>query len=326
VSNQPRAFLSYTRVDDEFFGGVITSLRKFLQLGIQVVTGNREFTIFQDVDGIEFGQQWQARLQEAISSAHFLIPVVTPCFFHSDTCRAELRQFLEHEVDVGRDDLILPIYFVTTPLLERKELLLADSLASEINKRQRYDWRELADLPISDPQVKKAVRKLAEKVSTAIARTSLTVAPIPNASVFTKLSEQFRKDRQEPHPFRKVLWVDDNPNNNDLERKAMDAYSISFELAKSTGEALGRLRNEKFDAIISDMARPPDYVAGYTLLEALRSSGDNTPYFIYAGSSDPKHLKEALNRGAQWNTNNPAELITKILGVPGRDSQHDRES
>ena len=68
MTNPPEAFLSYTRLDDEYFGGAITSLRRLLELGVQVVTGDRTFNIFQDVDGIEFGQKWKKRLTEAIST------------------------------------------------------------------------------------------------------------------------------------------------------------------------------------------------------------------------------------------------------------------
>jgi hypothetical protein len=35
------AFLSYTRIDDEYFGGNISGLRKLLELAVQVVTGDR---------------------------------------------------------------------------------------------------------------------------------------------------------------------------------------------------------------------------------------------------------------------------------------------
>jgi hypothetical protein len=75
-------------------------------------------------------------------------------------------------------DLILPIYFVTAPVLERPELLKDDTLASEIGSRQRYDWRAQADLPPNDPQIRRAVRELAENIATAIARTSGS-APAP---------------------------------------------------------------------------------------------------------------------------------------------------
>ena len=89
MPDQPNAFLSYTRRDDEFFGGAITSFRKLLELGVQVVTGQKDFSIFQEIDGVEFGQQWQMRLDQAIVNTRFLIPIITPLFFQSEACRDE---------------------------------------------------------------------------------------------------------------------------------------------------------------------------------------------------------------------------------------------
>lgn len=321
VSESSEAFLSYTRLDDEFFGGAITSLRQLLELGVQVVTGDRTFNIFQDVEGIEFGQKWQKRLNEAISTSSFLIPIVTPLFFKSDPCRDELKRFMEHEKNIGRDDLILPIYFVTTPVLERPELLKDDVLASEIGSRQRYDWRVRADLPLNDPQIRRAVRELAEKIAAAIARTTgpgiaatlERYADHPTADETIKLVKSLGQERERKSDRKLVLWVDDRPDNNLIERQSMAAYNVDFVLARSTGEALAQLRKQRFDAIISDMGRPPDSRAGYTLLEAVRGSGDQTPYFIYAGSRDPRHVREALSRGAQGTTNMGDELLQMTL-------------
>ena len=315
----PEAFLSYTRLDDEYFGGAITSLRRLMELGVQVVTGDKTFNIFQDVDGIEFGQKWKERLTEAISISRFLIPIVTPLFFKSDPCRDELKQFMEHEKSLGRDDLILPIYFVTAPVLERPELLKDDALASEIGSRQRYDWRVQADLPPNDPKIRRAVRELAEKIATAIARTS-GPAPAPawrgddaSDDEASELVKSLGPERETRKRRKLVLWVDDRPDNNVIERRSMAAYNIDFVLAKSTGQALAELRKQPFDAIISDMGRPPDSRAGYTLLEAVRGSGDQTPYFIYAGSRAPAHVREARSLGAQGTTNMSAELLQMLL-------------
>jgi CheY-like chemotaxis protein len=315
VAGSPRAFLSYTRKDDESFGGAITSLRRLLELRVQVVTGDRTFAVFQDVEAIELGQKWQKRLDEAISSSMFLIPIVTPLFFTSPPCRDELEKFIEHEKKLGRDDLILPIYFVTTPCVEKDEERERDSLAREIASRQFYDWRDEADLPLDDPQIRKAIRNFAEAVATALDRTarSLPVGAEPTEEV-SALVKALESERARPKSHKKlVLWVDDRPDNNIIERRSMAAYNIDFVLAKSTGQALAELTKQRFDAIISDMGRPPDSRAGYTLLEAVRESGDQTPYYIYAGSRAARHVEESLARGAQGNTNRSDELIHMVL-------------
>jgi CheY-like chemotaxis protein len=326
VSAQSDEFLSYTRIDDQFFGGSITSLRKLLELGVQAVTGHPDFKIFQDIEGIEFGQNWQRRLDEAITSTRFLIPFVTPLFFQSKPCRDELTKFLDHEKQVGRDDLILPVYFVTAQVLEKRELLQADPLAKAISARQRYDWRSKTDLPVTDPQIRNAIMDLSQKISAAMTRTGSDSGTTPvNAreaipqakqnSVVKKAAEMVRDDEAQSErkkSTKSILWVDDRPDNNIRERRAMQSY-FEFDLAKSTGEALAKLKKTKFDAIISDMGRPPDMQAGYTLLQALRESGDLTPYFIYAGSDSAAHRQLALSKGAQWSTNRADNLIAKIL-------------
>ncbi len=115
-----------------------------------------------------------------------------------------------------------------------------------------------------------------------------------------------------------VLWVDDHPDNNIYARQALEALGVSFVLATSTDEALGRIARQRFDAIISDMGRPPDSRAGYTLLDQLHANGDQTPFIIYASSRDPKHVAEARRHGAIGCTNNANELFEMVLSALGR--------
>ena len=111
----------------------------------------------------------------------------------------------------------------------------------------------------------------------------------------------------------RVLWVDDRPSNNRFEAAALEALGIKIELALSTVEALAKMSvRGPFDAIISDMGRPPDPRAGYTLLDALRQAGDLTPLVIYAGSSRPEHFDEAVSHGAVGSTSQPMELIRLV--------------
>jgi CheY-like chemotaxis protein len=112
-----------------------------------------------------------------------------------------------------------------------------------------------------------------------------------------------------------VLWVDDNPDNNRFERKALEAVGLRFVLSTSTEDALKVIDEQNFDLIISDMGRPSDRNAGYTLLDALRSHGDQTPFIIYMGRSTPDLRAEAGNKGAQGLTDLPNELFQLVLST-----------
>jgi CheY-like chemotaxis protein len=80
-----------------------------------------------------------------------------------------------------------------------------------------------------------------------------------------------------------------------------------------TASALEALAKEKFDLVISDMGRPPDDRAGFTLLKQLRERGLRTPFLIYSGSKRPEQVKEAHAQGAQGATNDPVELLDMAL-------------
>ena len=117
----------------------------------------------------------------------------------------------------------------------------------------------------------------------------------------------------------KILWVDDRPDNNVFERKALESLGLEFTLALSTDEALRVLSTRRFAAIISDMGRKEGPREGYTLLEALRAMDKLTPFFIYAGSNTPQHRREAATRGAQGSTNTPSELFELVTrALPSR--------
>ena len=79
----------------------------------------------------------------------------------------------------------------------------------------------------------------------------------------------------------------------------------------STQQALDLLETQSFDVIISNMGRPPDNRAGYTLLDRLRPS-ITTPFIVYSSSNLPKHKEEAKQHGALGATNDPSELLALV--------------
>ena len=109
-----------------------------------------------------------------------------------------------------------------------------------------------------------------------------------------------------------VLWVDDRPENNTYERQAFETMGLRFTLTLSTDEALERLAQNRYAAIISDMGRHEGPREGYVLLDRLRKEGDRTPLFFYASSNAPEHKRETREHGGQGCTNNAQELFEMV--------------
>lgn len=112
---------------------------------------------------------------------------------------------------------------------------------------------------------------------------------------------------------KRVLWVDDQPSSVTLEIQGFEALGAIVTQRPDTDSALAALSAEHFDLVISDMGRPPDDRAGYTLLQKMRQQGLRTPFLIYSSSKRPEHVREALERGAQGATNDPEELLDMAL-------------
>ena len=111
----------------------------------------------------------------------------------------------------------------------------------------------------------------------------------------------------------RILWVDDNPENNQYEREALAALGIQFVLAKSTSEALPLLSSERFQLVITDFKRRDDERAGYTLLEEVKNLKNPPPVIIYSSSASRGFEEEAKKRGALAETNQPQRLFSLAI-------------
>jgi WD40 repeat protein len=185
MTNAAAAFLSYAHINDEQDGGKVTAFGKALQGEVRVQTGRSDFRIFQDRDGVAWGQAWQERINQSLDAATFLIPVLTPSFFASEQCRQELRRFLDREENLARDDLVLPVYWIATPLLDEPALRASDELARELTRRQYADWRELRFRRLARSDVRQALAALATRVRDAL--DGVVGAPAPGGGSPTEL-------------------------------------------------------------------------------------------------------------------------------------------
>jgi formylglycine-generating enzyme required for sulfatase activity len=195
ASKPPDAFLSYTRFDDQHEGGAISEFRNRLASAVRAVTGE-PFEIFQDVDGIGLGEHWPSRLDQLLEEARFFIPILTPNYFRSKACRDELEKFLKAEKDRGRNDLVLPIYYIRCRVLEDHALREGDALAAAIHERQREDWRGRRFLPFADPKVRRSLEALAERIDDARKRAAEAAAADPAEELVRGQAEEAQAKRR----------------------------------------------------------------------------------------------------------------------------------
>ena len=177
-------------------------------------------------------------------------------------------------------------------------------LEASAKRRQAEATAALAAATVAKPGVLRSAEAAASEAKAA----ATVVADFSAPRILRKASQSV------------VLWVDDHPQNQAYERQALEALGIRIVMAPSTESALQVLKNQKFDVIISDMSRPPDERAGYTLLDALHQHGNNTPFVIYSGSGSGEDRAEARTRGALGSTNRVTELYEYVLSAIGRDA------
>jgi hypothetical protein len=163
----PQVFMSYARADDEYLGGAVTRLRKQLEPATKFLSG-RSIDIFQDIEGIRLGENIQQRISDSLNTTSLLLPIITPSYLASDWCRDEFKSFLQRERALGRNDLIIPIYYQDEPRLNAamqhptRAQPSDDEIINELAPRLVADWRNLRGQ--SDDALMLEIERIAERI------------------------------------------------------------------------------------------------------------------------------------------------------------------
>jgi CheY-like chemotaxis protein len=127
----------------------------------------------------------------------------------------------------------------------------------------------------------------------------------------------------EPHGPARVLWVDDNPANNEGERGYLRQYGLVFDNVVSTREAIEQLHNTTYDLVISDLGRAwssdRSQSAGFTLLKERVVAETGPPLIIYAGLQAVHQTEALLRSGAFGVSRDREDLYRLVFAALGRD-------
>jgi len=124
-----------------------------------------------------------------------------------------------------------------------------------------------------------------------------------------------------PDTVGRVLWVDDHPENNLKERRYLESQKFAVYTADSSKDAIALLDMYKYDAIISDMGRNDEPLAGIKLVRRLRARGNTTPYYIYTILPSKAQRRVVTEAGAQGVAVTPEELYRSVLKQPARSAE-----
>jgi CheY-like chemotaxis protein len=121
--------------------------------------------------------------------------------------------------------------------------------------------------------------------------------------------------RREPGEPLRGMWVDDRPTKNTQEMQWIQSVlGVTWQTETTTEAALAELADhpDRYAFVITDMARPDDPRAGYTLLDQMRARGIATPVIVYTVSDDQRSVEEAKRKGAFGLTNSPSRLLELV--------------
>jgi len=132
--------------------------------------------------------------------------------------------------------------------------------------------------------------------------------------------------RIRPLAGKKILWVDDHPENNSYESNLFVRLGARINVARSTREAIGQLDHGKYDLLITDIHRVEDDVekptAGYTLIAKTETRDPYTPSVIYTSNIervDP--IESAPASGVADDPRALADLVVKLIGTMPANTQ-----
>jgi CheY-like chemotaxis protein len=305
-----QVFISYDHVDAEFAENLMHRIK------------DSGFDSWVDSEDLRAGEEWQVSIDQAIKNAFALIVIMSP--------DAQASEYVTYEWSFawGAGVKVIPVMYKQTQLHPRLKTLqyldftnyptrpwdkLFKALELAASSHSSSPTQTTQDM---SPEIVEAAKLL---VAAAVAQVkeqaseTSTHTPIGEKETEKRISELITPKASQQLAGAKVLWVDDRPQLNTYERQALEQLGIQFTISTSTDDALEKLQHPNYSVIISDMGRPPDKEAGYTLLEEIRKRGITTPFIIYAGSRAPEYVTETRRRGGLGTTNRPIELFEMVV-------------
>lgn len=127
-----------------------------------------------------------------------------------------------------------------------------------------------------------------------------------------------------PRGVARVLWVDDKPANNEVERSLLRGDGIVFDNVVSTAEAVAQLQLTGYDLVITDLGRwgssDRSRIAGRELLTSPLIVNGGPPVVVYGGRGTDWRAAELTGLGAFGVARNRQDLLALVRQALGRNA------
>jgi DNA-binding response OmpR family regulator len=136
-----------------------------------------------------------------------------------------------------------------------------------------------------------------------------------------ELAEKELKFGEPVDSIGRILWVDDNVDNNAQERRYLEQNKIGVYTTTNTVDALSLIELYHYDVIISDMGRQDSPMAGIKLLQQIRQVNNQTPFILYTLVSN-ENLEKSLTlyggQGVATKTDQLMEILSSYFVMPDK--------
>jgi TIR domain-containing protein len=154
-------FWSYAHRDNDLDRGRVARLANDIADEFELQTG-QTLKIFIDRHSIEWGDEWKASINEALSSAVFLIPLVTPSYLHSPECRREFLDFVSHLRPDKPGHILLPILY--SDVSGAADAGDNGRILRIVRKTQYEDWRVLRLSGRDSAEYRRAIHRMVMRI------------------------------------------------------------------------------------------------------------------------------------------------------------------
>lgn len=154
------AFWSYAHEDNALDDGAILRLAERLTNQFALISGDK-LEMFVDRTSVQWGEEWRARIDQALVQTTFFIPVLTPRYFTREECRRELLSFAAQAQSLGVRELVMPILYVPIPEFGDEN---PDEPIALTARMQYTDWTGLRLEDEGGPEYRRAISGLVARL------------------------------------------------------------------------------------------------------------------------------------------------------------------